>query len=198
MALALALGAMSVLSAGISIRQRRQEIKFAKKQKKLNDLITQTRFANAAQRAAMSKAGFIGEEREAQLEAEIVAMQETGAAKVASAVTGITGNSIDNALVSIQRQKGNAFANIDEEIDSYLTEIDLQMAQNLENLQDALASGKVVDMSSDFGDALNLVTAGMQGYLAGGGFSTPRVGSLSPGVNTVTSGTLAGNQFGGR
>lgn len=180
MALGLALGAISLLSAGMSIRQRQQEVKYAQKQKALNNITTKTRFANAVQRAEMAKRGYVGEEREAQLEAEIVAMQETGAAKVAAAVSGITGNSINNALVSIKRQKGKAFASIDEEIDAYITEIDMQTAQNFEGLQDALASGGLVDMSSDFSAALNLVTAGMQGYMSGGGFSNPQVGSPQP------------------
>lgn len=173
MALGIALGLAGLGSTYLGIKQQKQQIRRAKQEKKRNDITTQTRFANAAQRADMAKAGFEAEARVAREEAEIVSMQEEGAARVASAVTGITGISVENTLVGIKRDRGKAFASIDEQIEDNINEIDMQMQSNFESMQDALASGQVVDMTSDFANALNMLSAGMSGYIIGGGL-TPK------------------------
>ena len=159
----IAIGA-SLGGSFLASKQRKAEIRRLKRQKARNDLVAQTRFNNAVQRKRSAEAGFVGASLAAQQEVEIATQRAIGTAKVMSAVTGITGISIDNTLIDIKRQQGKELVSIDKQIDDYVADMDRQMQANLEGLQDTLAGGQVHDMSSDFSDAVNLLTTGLQAY----------------------------------
>ena len=168
--LGIALGMLGAVTTGMSIFGNRKQIKYQQKQKARNDLASRTSYANSVQRASMAKAGYKGEVRFAREAVDIQTQQAEGALRVKSAVAGITGVSVDNALTDIKRQRGREYSGIQSEYELELEKIDIQMRDNIASLDAALRSGQVIDMTSDFASILQISTAGLSGFLSGGGF----------------------------
>lgn len=169
---------LSAASAAGQASSNKKQLKFRRREKARNDLASKTSYANAAQRAEMAAAGYKGEERYAREATEIEAMKAEGAQKVHAAVSGVTGVSVANALTDIRRSKGRELVSIRDEYDVALETLDMQMRDNYEALQAALASGQMVDMSSDFANIINITTAGITGFMQGGGFEATAPGTI--------------------
>ena len=170
MVLAAAGFALGAGSAIAGLMQQRAQNKFLKKQKRQNDLAAATAFANSQQRSQMAKAELRGEKRVADMATAIAARQARGQAKVNAAVSGISGISVENVLVDINRQAGMDLASTEDSLDRNMRKLDMQIAANRVQTENALRTGQVVDMTSDLAGAINVASAGMQGFISGGGF----------------------------
>ena len=183
MAVAAGLAVLGGLTTGMNARQQYKLNKYKKKEKKRNDIASMTSYANAVQRAAMAKAGYKGEVRYAEEAIEIEAQQAQGAAMANAAVSGVTEATVDNVLTDIRRSKGRELSSVDNEYDVALDKIDMQMQDSFEALQNALRTGQVIDMSSDFASILNVGTAALTGYIQGGGFQAKAPSMNRSGTN---------------
>lgn len=186
MAVMAAVGAgLSALSMGMSISQRRNETKLNKRMKALNDRATLTSYANAQARARAAKYDVRDEARVAYQDIIKRRMQNEGRAIVQAAVTGITGTSVTDTLLAIKRGEQEAFLSVEQGVDANIESIDNQMRKGAEQVDQALRSGQVLDLTTDLGDVLSMTTSAMYGWGQFGGSFTP-----TPTVDTSFAPTI--------